>query len=167
MHVSVGVRTDRPPASPGGFPLNRTSPHCPPHQYTQVGASNELPESEELDALYDRFLIRRNVAQVSSAQLATLARLAAGTLDAADRMSSDAPANGGGAAGQLAELTMDDFRRGGWGAGVGQAARAACLSMQEEAAMAAPEPALPPPLPTLCTGAPPPRLTRAWMCLSL
>ena len=29
-----------------------------------VGASNELPESEELDALYDRFLIRRNVAQV-------------------------------------------------------------------------------------------------------
>lgn len=24
-----------------------------------VGASNELPESEELDALYDRFLLRR------------------------------------------------------------------------------------------------------------
>jgi MoxR domain in the MoxR-vWA-beta-propeller ternary systems len=23
----------------------------------QVGASNELPESEELDALYDRFLV--------------------------------------------------------------------------------------------------------------
>ena len=32
----------------------------------QVGASNELPESEELDALYDRFLIRRHVAQVHS-----------------------------------------------------------------------------------------------------
>ena len=30
----------------------------------QVGASNELPESEELDALYDRFLIRRRVSQV-------------------------------------------------------------------------------------------------------
>jgi hypothetical protein len=30
----------------------------------QVGASNELPESEELDALYDRFLIRREVSQV-------------------------------------------------------------------------------------------------------
>jgi hypothetical protein len=30
----------------------------------QVGASNELPESEELDALYDRFLIRRHVSQV-------------------------------------------------------------------------------------------------------
>lgn len=29
-----------------------------------VGASNELPESEELDALYDRFLIRRTVNQV-------------------------------------------------------------------------------------------------------
>ncbi len=29
-----------------------------------VGASNELPESEELDALYDRFLVRRTVAQV-------------------------------------------------------------------------------------------------------
>lgn len=34
-----------------------------------VGASNELPESEELDALYDRFLIRRQVGQVSPAGL--------------------------------------------------------------------------------------------------
>ena len=34
-----------------------------------VGASNELPESEELDALYDRFLIRRLVSQVSPAGL--------------------------------------------------------------------------------------------------
>eukprot|EP00891_Asterochloris_glomerata_P000565 jgi/Astpho2/565/gw1.00013.152.1_t len=34
-----------------------------------VGASNELPESEELDALYDRFLIRRQVQQVSAAGL--------------------------------------------------------------------------------------------------
>lgn len=31
-----------------------------------VGASNELPESEELDALYDRFLVRKEVKQVSS-----------------------------------------------------------------------------------------------------
>ena len=46
----------------------------------QVGASNELPESEELDALFDRFLIRRQVAQVSSSQLGSLARLAAGQL---------------------------------------------------------------------------------------
>jgi MoxR-like ATPase len=29
-----------------------------------VAASNELPESEELDALYDRFLIRCHVSQV-------------------------------------------------------------------------------------------------------
>ena len=35
----------------------------------QVGASNELPESEELDALYDRFLLRRRVQQVSQAGL--------------------------------------------------------------------------------------------------
>ncbi|KAI3438742.1 hypothetical protein D9Q98_001161 [Chlorella vulgaris] len=75
-----------------------------------VGASNELPESEELDALYDRFLIRRNVAQVSASQLATLARLAAGTLDAGDRMSTDDPTNGAAGQGQVPELDMEDFR---------------------------------------------------------
>eukprot|EP00884_Botryococcus_braunii_P007468 jgi/Botrbrau1/16722/Bobra.0276s0002.1 len=37
-----------------------------------VGASNELPESEELDALYDRFLLRRKVSQVSAAGLQEL-----------------------------------------------------------------------------------------------
>ncbi|PRW59240.1 ATPase associated with various cellular activities AAA_5 [Chlorella sorokiniana] len=74
-----------------------------------VGASNELPESEELDALYDRFLIRRNVAQVSAAQLGTLAKLAAGTLEAGDRMSTDEPAGNGAGAG-LEELSMEDFR---------------------------------------------------------
>jgi MoxR-like ATPase len=41
-----------------------------------VAASNELPESEELDALYDRFLIRRRVGQVSPAGLVEM--LAAG-----------------------------------------------------------------------------------------
>lgn len=45
---------------------------------TLVGASNELPESEELDALYDRFLIRRHVSQVSADALGRLAILAAG-----------------------------------------------------------------------------------------
>lgn len=35
----------------------------------QVGASNELPESEELDALYDRFLLRRRVEQVTAGAL--------------------------------------------------------------------------------------------------
>lgn len=33
---------------------------------TLVGASNELPESEELDALYDRFLLRKEVKQVTA-----------------------------------------------------------------------------------------------------
>ncbi len=32
-----------------------------------VGASNELPESEELDALYDRFLFRYAVSQARPA----------------------------------------------------------------------------------------------------
>jgi MoxR-like ATPase len=70
----------------------------------QVGASNELPESEELDALYDRFLIRRQVAQVSSAQLSTLARIAAGgRLQEIVPGAEQAPAKAG-------ELTMDDYR---------------------------------------------------------
>ncbi len=46
----------------------------------QVGASNELPESEELDALYDRFLVRRNVSRVSNNNVHLLARLASGRL---------------------------------------------------------------------------------------
>jgi len=61
-----------------------------------VGASNELPESEELDALYDRFLIRKSVDQVSKGQLGDLARLAAknanrmmGQEDAAEDTSRD------------------------------------------------------------------------------
>jgi MoxR-like ATPase len=37
-----------------------------------IGASNELPESEELDALYDRFLIRYQVEQVSQQNLQAL-----------------------------------------------------------------------------------------------
>ena len=42
-----------------------------------MGASNELPESEELDALYDRFLIRRQVSQVSDAGLPDMLAAAA------------------------------------------------------------------------------------------
>jgi MoxR domain in the MoxR-vWA-beta-propeller ternary systems len=69
-----------------------------------VGASNELPESEELDALYDRFLIRRQVAQVSAAQLSTLARIAAGgRLQEIVPGAEQPPAKAG-------ELTMDDYR---------------------------------------------------------
>ena len=44
-----------------GASVHRTERLC--INVSQVGASNELPESEELDALYDRFLIRRQVAQ--------------------------------------------------------------------------------------------------------
>ena len=45
---------------------------------TVVGASNELPESEELAALYDRFLLRRSVEPVSDENV--LALLAATTV---------------------------------------------------------------------------------------
>src|SRR5690606_19874820 len=37
-----------------------------------IGASNELPEGEELDALFDRFLLRLHVGPVSSAGFAEL-----------------------------------------------------------------------------------------------
>ena len=43
--------------------------------HMQVGASNELPESEELDALYDRFLIRRRVSQARPGAYLLCARL--------------------------------------------------------------------------------------------
>jgi len=48
-----------------------------------VAASNELPESEELDALYDRFLIRRHVSQVSPAGLLQLLSSGGGRRQAA------------------------------------------------------------------------------------
>ncbi|KAG2487131.1 hypothetical protein HYH03_014244 [Edaphochlamys debaryana] len=86
-----------------------------------VGASNEMPESEELDALYDRFLIRRTVSQVSNNQLYKLARLAAGRSDHAlhSLKVAGGAANGNGAAAAAAGtaaapegriLAMDDFR---------------------------------------------------------
>jgi MoxR-like ATPase len=46
---------------------------------SMVGASNELPESEELDALYDRFLLRREVGQVSAGGLAAMLEYYAGS----------------------------------------------------------------------------------------
>ena len=79
----------------------------------QVGASNELPESEELDALYDRFLIRRSVSQVSSSQLGNLARLAAGTKLVAQAPSNGAGTNGAGAPADPEAgpgLDLEDFR---------------------------------------------------------
>jgi MoxR-like ATPase len=89
-----------------------------------VGASNELPESEELDALYDRFLIRRQVGQVSARGLGTLARLAAGALGKEDAvlLSTDTTLDGNGNGNgngngdesstqeEDPELRMEDFR---------------------------------------------------------
>ena len=49
-----------------------------------VGASNELPESEELDALYDRFLFRFPVQQVSVGGLRALLELVPTTEVAAE-----------------------------------------------------------------------------------
>lgn len=40
-----------------------------------VGASNELPESEELDALYDRFLLRKEVLPVSDEGIMEILRM--------------------------------------------------------------------------------------------
>lgn len=83
--------------------------------FVQVGASNELPESEELDALYDRFLIRRSVSQVSSSQLANLARLAAGSRLVAEPSSNGASSNGAGTPSANAQgpgLDLEDFRYG-------------------------------------------------------
>lgn len=78
---------------------------------TLVGASNELPESEELDALFDRFLIRRNVSRVSNGNVHLLARLAAGR----DVPSGTLP--GGSGSQQVSEaavgLSLDDFRHAG------------------------------------------------------
>jgi len=61
-----------------------------------VGASNELPESEELDALYDRFLFRKGVTQVSQNNLTGLLKMAASQgLPSASKQTSDGT-NGAG-----------------------------------------------------------------------
>eukprot|EP00983_Pelagomonas_calceolata_P044088 1139151-Pelagomonas_calceolata.AAC.2 len=83
-----------------------THAHHPEHTHAQVGASNELPESEELDALYDRFLLRRHVSRVTNANVHQLARLASGrgmTLDAEDEAKKAAAAAGEG-------LSLQDFK---------------------------------------------------------
>ena len=79
---------------------------------TLIAASNELPESEELDALYDRFLIRRHVGQVSTQALGRLALLAAGQKDESEGTSeaSDASSSSSAAAVKADELTLDDFK---------------------------------------------------------
>lgn len=74
---------------------------------TVVGASNELPESEELDALYDRFLVRRQVKQVSSAGVSQMLTY----YSSAD--SEDASASNNGSANVASDmmLTREDIRR--------------------------------------------------------
>ena len=54
------------------------SSRCPVPLLCLIGASNELPESEELDALYDRFLLRYPVAQVSESGLKQLLQQTSG-----------------------------------------------------------------------------------------
>ncbi|KAK9820069.1 hypothetical protein WJX72_005748 [[Myrmecia] bisecta] len=75
-----------------------------------VGASNELPESEELDALYDRFLIRRKVGQVSSGGLMTLLSGAStsGSDSAADN-GTGASASPAASAGPSISLSKEEF----------------------------------------------------------
>jgi MoxR-like ATPase len=66
-----------------------------------VGASNELPDSEELDALYDRFLLRCAVAQVSDAGVNTLLALPARNGDGGDGDGHHATDDGDGGTPQL------------------------------------------------------------------
>jgi MoxR-like ATPase len=66
-----------------------------------VGASNELPDSEELDALYDRFLLRCAVAQVSDAGVDTLLALPARNGDGGDGDGHHATDDGDGGTPQL------------------------------------------------------------------
>lgn len=85
---------------------------------TLIAASNELPESEELDALYDRFLIRRHVGQVSTQALGRLALLAAGQLQqqnnegggGAAEATTEASTSAAPAAAAAPELTLEDFK---------------------------------------------------------
>ncbi len=60
-----------------------------------MGASNELPESEELDALYDRFLVRRQVRQVSPSGVAQMLTYYSGAAAAAAAATRAAGGAGG------------------------------------------------------------------------
>ena len=84
-----------------------------------VGASNELPESEELDALYDRFLLRSSVEQVSAGSLAGLLAMKAGELPGKAIGSKAAAADAASPVTNTMPLTVKDFE------GVKSAAEAA------------------------------------------
>jgi MoxR-like ATPase len=51
-----------------------------------IGASNEYPEGEELEALYDRFLLRYHVEPVSDAAFISLLELEGGELDVSNHL---------------------------------------------------------------------------------
>ena len=88
LHLKAGLLMSSKPKN--AYRLLQTYTRVLSH--VQVGASNELPESEELDALYDRFLIRRQVGQVS---LAGLPGLLSGNRQ--QLYSTSAASNGAGA----------------------------------------------------------------------
>jgi len=78
---------------------------------TAVAASNELPESEELDALYDRFLVRRAVRQVSAAGVGQMLQYhSASSSQESDNSGSDNEAERGSIAADM-RLTREDIRR--------------------------------------------------------
>jgi len=82
-----------------------------------VGASNELPESDELDALYDRFLLRKEVKQVSPENVAKLLSLRVSALGAGKEVKGAvrmvAKGEGKDEAGSvcLPELQVEEFMR--------------------------------------------------------
>jgi hypothetical protein len=76
-----------------------------------VGASNELPDSEELDALYDRFLLRCAVAQVSDAGVDTLLALPARNGDGGDGHHASGDGDGGTPQLQLRAEALAGVRR--------------------------------------------------------
>eukprot|EP00879_Flechtneria_rotunda_P016353 GHRR01017110.1.p1 GENE.GHRR01017110.1~~GHRR01017110.1.p1 ORF type:complete len:436 (+),score=134.72 GHRR01017110.1:170-1477(+) len=83
---------------------------------TLVGASNELPESEELDALYDRFLIRKEVKQVTVGGLTQMLDYYAGNSYDEESYGPSSSNDGGSRTGEMqidpaARLTLDDFQQ--------------------------------------------------------
>ena len=60
-----------------------------------IGASNELPEDEELDALYDRFLLRKEVKAVSDAGLLQLLTATPAATSASDGNESRSASHSG------------------------------------------------------------------------
>lgn len=69
--------------------------------WTAVAASNELPDTEELDALYDRFLLRRHVSRISRRSVPDFLKM---TLSREEAKGTAAGAGGAGGAGVAARV---------------------------------------------------------------